>query len=187
MVLKYFLPHENFTFKHLDAMTGHIKGLWTWPMRGAIAIRNLGLRVINIEPFDYQSFSSTPKEYLYAFAGRDVAEIQIQHSDIESEKQNAEEFMQKIELERRQPKYKDIIDLLSKKYLLICNINAKTLNRKRGYIGHFVLVFRATKYNVWLHDPGLPPRKKRRVTRRVFEESWAYPNEDAKNILAFTV
>ncbi|HUD20071.1 MAG TPA: hypothetical protein VMR81_06545 [Patescibacteria group bacterium] len=185
MILKYFLPHENFTFKQLDVMTGKKEGLWSWIMQGAIALKKRGFEIKDIESFDYKSFLHSPKEYLHTLASKDVVDTWIQYSDIEAEKRNAEKFIKEVEFEKRQPHYRDIIDLLGKKYLLICNINIKTLNRKMGYAGHFVLIFRATEHTIWLHDPGLPPRKKRRVTRRVFEEAWAYPNEKAKNIVAF--
>jgi len=36
-----------------------------------------------------------------------------------------------------------------------------------------------------LHDPGLPPRPNRKVERDLFNQAWAYPESNSKNLTAF--
>ncbi|OGG12012.1 hypothetical protein A2Z00_03170 [Candidatus Gottesmanbacteria bacterium RBG_13_45_10] len=187
MILKYFLPERTFTFADLDDMTGFQKGYWTWPMRGALSLRALGFQVRDIEEFDYHRIATDPERYLIEYYGEQAGKEQIRFSDIPKCKRDAREFVKQIPIEYRIPDYTDIQDLLTQGYLIKCLVNSKILNRKKGYVGHFVVVFRCTDHSIYFHDPGIPPRKSRRVTKRVFEKAWGYPNERAKNIMAFKI
>lgn len=185
MILKFFLPEKNFTFKKLDELTGQKKGMWTWPMRGVLGMQQIGFKFVDIEEFDYQRVAQDAKKYLVEVYGEETAEKQIKHSDIFSVERDAQEFCEKIKIDYRLPTFKDIQDLLDKGYLITCLVNSKTLSKKKGYVGHCVVVFKCDSRNVFLHDPGLPPLKNRKVSRMLFEKAWGYPNEKAKNILAF--
>jgi hypothetical protein len=186
MILKYFFPEKNYSFNTLDVMTHKVKGMWTWPMEGILALHSMGLEVVKIGLFDYAAFSKDPEQYLFSYYNDPfVVQEQLCHCDIKQEQKSAERFSQFIQYDKRIPTYQDIIDVLHQKYLLILNVNAHVLNRRNGYAGHFVLVYRATSHTIWMYDPGLPPKIKRRVTRRVFEEAWGYPTEKSKNILGF--
>lgn len=185
MVLNYFLPKKKFTWKQLDRMTGQKKGLWTWATRGVLALQNMGFDIIDIEEFDYGKLARSAPAYLKELYGEEVGTEQIRHSDIPTVEKDAEEFVRRIPVDYRLPDFSDVNRLLDRGYLIGCLVNAKKLNGQTGYVGHFVVVFRCTDQTVFLHDPGLPPRKNRRVTRNVFLKAWAFPNEKAKNILAF--
>lgn len=185
IVLKYFLPKKTFTLRQLEQMTGFKKGLWTWPMRGVLSMIDLGFTVRDIEDFDYAAVGRDAKTYLRTIYGEKAADEQIAHSDIPKEERTAAEFARRVVPELRVPDRKDIKSLLSDRYLILCLVNSKVLNGKRGYIGHFVVLYRASSFSVWLHDPGLPPRPNRRVSWKVFERAWGFPDEKAKNILAF--
>lgn len=185
MVLKYFFPKRTFSYKQLDRVTEKKEGLWTWPIKGVLALRNMGIDVLDIESFDYEQFIEDPKGYLRREYGEEVAKTQIQHSDVDQAGIDAREAIRVVSIQKRIPTHDDIHSLLQKGWLLICLVNSQTLNRKKGYIGHFVVVWKYTDDIVFLHDPGLPSRKNRRVSKKVFEEAWAYPNAKAKGIMAF--
>lgn len=185
MVLKHFLPKRNFSWKQLEEMTGFQKGFWTWPMRGVLSMIDLGFIVRDIEQFDYAAVGRDAKTYLRTIYGEEASKQQIAHSDIPKEERAAVEFAQRVTPEFRIPDKKDIEKLLNDGYVVLCLVNSRSLNRKQGYVGHKVVIFRITSSSVWLHDPGLPPRPNRRVSWDVFERSWAYPDEKAKSIMAF--
>lgn len=185
MILKFFLPKKNFTFQKLNETTGQKKGMWTWPMRGVLALRGMGFQIIDIEEFDYKQVAKDAKKYLVEVYGEETAREQIKHSDIPSVQKDAQEFSEKVTVDYRLPTFKDIQNLLDEGYLITCLINSKALNKKNGYVGHYVVVFKCDSRNIFFHDPGLPPLKNRRVSRELFEKAWAYPDEKAKNILAF--
>lgn len=185
IVLKYFLPTRTFSFRQLEWMTGFKKGLWTWPMRGVLSMMDLGFTVRDIEDFDYAEVGRDAKTYLCTIYGEKTAKEQIANSDIPREERAASEFASRALPELRIPEMKDIEILLNDGYLVLCLVNSKVLNGKRGYVGHSVVLFRVSSSSVWFHDPGLPPRPNRRVSRRIFERAWGYPNEKAKNIIAF--
>lgn len=185
MLAKYFWPHKDYSWEQLDKFTAKAKDLWTWPMAGALWMQEKGMEIIDIEIFDYKKFIDEKGDYLIYFYGKEAGTEQIKHSNIDQEMDYAREFQEKINIQNRIPDKKDLINLLENNYLLICSINAQILNQKKGYVGHFVVVKGYDKDGLFLHDPGLPPHENRKVSFDLFEKAWAYPNEKAKNILAF--
>lgn len=184
MILKYYYPQEEYLWDKLDRITAKVKNLWTWPMSGLIWLKRKGLNIKVIEPFDYRAFINKGEQYLIEEYGDKVATEQIKHSNIQQERKIAKKFLKEIKVKSRIPDIDDIKKLILENYLLICNINAKTLENKTGYEGHFVLVKGIDNEQVYLHDPGLPPVENRAVNLTNFMKSWAYPNKKAKNIIA---
>ena len=80
---------------------------------------------------------------------------------------------------------KYIKTFLQKGYLVSCNINSRVLRKKSGYVGHLVLVYKVDDKYVHLHDPGLPPLPKRKVTKSLFNKAWGYPSISDKSMAAF--
>jgi hypothetical protein len=185
MIAKYFWPQEDYSWEQLDKYTAKIKDLWTWQMAGALWMQEKGVEIIDIEIFDYEKFIEEKNNYLLSFFGQETGTEQIKHSNIEQEIKYARIFQEKINIQNKIPDKKDLINLLENKYLLICCINSQTLNQKKGYVGHFVVVKGYDKDGLFLHDPGLPPHENIKVSFDLFEKSWAYPDEKVKNILAF--
>jgi hypothetical protein len=186
MILKYFFPKKDFSYKTLDVLTHKVKGKWTWPMDGVLALQSMGLTVLKIGIFDYTAFAKDPEHYLAAYYNNPlVLHEQIIHSDIAHEQKSAAEFAKRVTIQKQVPTYDDLIQALKDRYLLLLNVNSRLLNRKKGYVGHFVVVYRITPYTVWMQDPGLPAHKNRRVSRRMFEQAWEYPNKHTKGLLGF--
>jgi hypothetical protein len=185
MVLKYFLPKEEYSFKELEEKTAKIEGLWTWPFAGMLWLKEKGFIVEDIEVFNYREFAENGEKYLLEFYTKEVAEAQIIHGDIPTEARRAKDLVEKIHQEVRLPKTEEIIDFLNKGHLVICNVNSKTLNGKIGYSGHFIVVKGYDETSLIIHDPGLPGQENRKVHFDLFEKAWAYPDEKAKNIMAF--
>lgn len=185
MILKYFLPNEEYSFEELDIKTAKIKGLWTWLMAGLLWLKKKGFEIKKIGMFDYEKFVKKGEKYLIDFYGKEVGEAQIAHSKISQEIEYSKDFIKEIQIERRIPERKEIIEFLDNGYLVICVVNSKMLNNLAGYSGHFVLVKGYEKDFFILHDPGLPGQENRKVSFNLFEKSWAYPNQNAKILMSF--
>ena len=185
MILKYYFPDKDYSWEELDKMTDKRKGLGTWPMRGFINLKKMGFEIINMEDFDYKKFSEKGNEYLIEKYGEEAGKIQIKYSDIPQERQTAKEFIKIFGNKFTTPNDSDIKKLLRKGYLVMCNVNSKALNNKKGYMGHFVLIYDFDKKYLYLHDPGLPASKERKVTYHQFNKAWAYPSTKEKNLTAF--
>lgn len=182
MVLKYFLPHEEYTWKELDKMTAKKEGLWTWPMAALLELRRKGFEIASVEVFDYGRFAREGPDYLYEFLGDEVAQAQVEHSDIQQERRLAREFVQEVGVDKRIPSMTDIVTMMNDGYLVTCNVNSHALRNRPGYAGHYVLITGYGDSELVLHDPGLPPLKNRAVSAEVFERAWQYPNKTAKNV-----
>lgn len=187
MVLKYFLPDQKYSWKQLEKMTAKKKGLWTWSMQGLMNLKKIGFDVVNMEDFDYKRFSKEGGKYLIERLGKEVGKAQIKHSDISQEMRIAKKFIKVFGEKTVLPTISDIKKFLKKGYLVGCNVNSKVLDGKKGYVGHFVLVFGFDEKNLYLHDPGLPPRKNRKVPIKRFIKAWAYPSTREKNLRAFKI
>lgn len=184
-ILKYFLPDREFTWEGLDKLSAKKEGLWTWPMSALLNLKKMGFDVVNMEDWDYKAFTQKGGEYLVEKYGKEIAEKQIKNSDTAQERKFAKEFVKVFGEQKSLPKVEDIKRLLKRGYLVICNLNSLTLAGKRGYVGHFVVVIGFGDSNLYLHDPGLPPKENRKVSNKRFMKAWAYPNGSVKNLTAF--
>lgn len=75
--------------------------------------------------------------------------------------------------------------MIKEDYLIMVNLNADALDGESGYSGHFVVIKGFNDKGFILNDPGLPGRENHKVSFDSFDKAWAYPNEKAKNIIAF--
>ena len=187
MLLKYFYPKESYSFEKLDKITAKKESLWTWPMAGVLWLKEKGLDLKVIEYFDYEKFARKGGRYIIEEYGEEVGNSQIAHSDIKTERRLAKIYAEKIEIEKRIAASTDIKDLLKQGYLVGCNVNSRTLNNKKGYSGHFVLIKGGGRNSWILHDPGSPAIENRKVGFRKFEKAWAFPNEKAKGLIGFKI
>lgn len=187
MILKAFWPEREFTWEELDEISGKKGDLWTWAFVAGVWMQRQGFEVVNIDPFDNQRFIDEGEGYLNEVFGKEVAKIQITHSDIPSEQRYAAEFIRAVKVDQRIPTIDDIRRLLDEGYLITCNVNSKALAGKEGYSGHAIVPLALDDHSITFHDPGLPPRPSARADIRLFEKAWGSPNEGAKNILAFRV
>lgn len=185
MILKYFQPNKNFSWKELEQISQKQPAKWTWPLSSMVWMKNQSYDVVCIEVFDYKEFISKKEKYLYSFYGKEVAKAQIKNSNIDQEIDNAKKLIKANIVKVGIPNIKTIKSLLSKGYLVTCHINSQTLNDKDGYIGHFVVIKGFDKNILIINDPGLPPFSNRKVSFYKFNKSWAYPNKSSKNIMAF--
>jgi hypothetical protein len=183
MTLAFFEPGNVYTWKKLEQHTAKVDGLWTWPTAGILWLHNTGYTTTLIELFDYNEFVRGPESYLHKLFGAEVADAQIQHSDLKQEVALAKQLLASDISIHRTPALGDIIKSLSKEHLVIANVNARALYGKEGYSGHFVLLIGYDDNGLFLHDPGLPGRAGVHVPYDQFESAWAYPNEQAKNVI----
>jgi len=123
-------------------------------------------------------------EYLAEMYGKEIADTQEQKSDLSQEMAFAAKFREVVRPEYRVPTIKDITDFLEDGYLVIVNVNARVLNGKEGYAGHFLVVYGTQDDAIFFHDPGLPAQEGRSVSQDFFDKAWGYPNGLAKNISA---
>lgn len=177
IVLKYFLPQEEYSIEELDRITAKVKDLWTWPMAGILNLRKKGFDVVILDAFNYEKFSKEGTKYLYDLFGSEVAGEQIKHSDINQEIEFTKQMLKEDIRYIKEPSLDEISKLLNQGYLVICNVNANSLNNEEGYEGHFVVVYNVDSDFVYFQDPGLPPRENRKETKKDFEESWSVTHD----------
>ena len=171
--------------EELEKITEKKAGLSTWPQAGILWMKEHGFEVENIEVFDYERFIREGLKYLQEFYGEEAGQWQEKYSDIPKEQQRCKDFIQKINTEKRLPDFNDIKKFVDEGYLVLCLINAMTLENKEGYSGHVIVVIGYDDNGLFMHDPGPPPIENRYVSWQDFENAWAFPDEKVKSITAF--
>ncbi len=185
MVLKYFLPEQDFSWVELDVATNKQKDKWTWDMAGLVWLVQKGFKVAFIEDFDYDRFLNEKEAYLIDRFGSEIAEEQIKNSDIDAEFQWVKPFLEKVDVQNRSAKLEEIIDYLKNGYLVIANVNSKSLRNKAGYAGHFVVVRGFDKEHLIINDPGdLPGIENEKISFEQFTKGWSYPDSSSNSITA---
>ncbi|MDB5161208.1 MAG: hypothetical protein JWO96_588 [Candidatus Saccharibacteria bacterium] len=184
MVLKHFEPSKDYSWDDLDEITHKPRDLWTWPMAGLTWLATNGYTVINVESFDYAKFMAEGSVYMQELWGREVVAEQVKHSDIPMAQSDVPAFLENVNIQNDIPNIHQIRSYLRDGYLVICNVNARKLNMKPGFVGHSVLVIGEDEDNLLIHDPGLPPLENRKVIDSLFEQAWADPNDSAKSLAA---
>ncbi|MEK7166740.1 MAG: hypothetical protein AAB874_08085, partial [Patescibacteria group bacterium] len=171
--------------EELDKFTAKVEDLWTWPTQALINLHNMGFEIVEMDDFSIDEFIKDGGDYMIRRYGKEVGEAQIIHSDIDQERNIFANYIQLNLHQEILPTIDDIRKLIDQDYLVLCNVNSKTLNNESGYTGHFVVIFDYTSTHLILHDPGLPPSENRQVIFADFHRAWEYPDSRSKNLLAF--
>jgi hypothetical protein len=182
MIVKYYKSDFVIDWDLWSQLTGYEEGKGTWASSGLLWFHDNGFSVKHISLFDYDDFSKNGAEYLLREFGEEVGEWQKKHSNIPKEIEFATALLNKGLVEKREPLLSDIIKYLNDGYLLRCMVNSMKLNGKKGYFGHAIVVSDHDSKGIIIQDPGLPPQPNRHVSFDVFEESWADPNSQAKEL-----
>lgn len=185
MVLKYFLPERNFSWKELDRLSKYKKGLGTWYVPALIGFIEMGFKIVNIESFDYKKFYQEGDEYIRKHDSPEIADWCLNHSNVRYVKNDIPKFLKVINTQNRFAKISDIINLLNKGYLVACDINGNVLDGKNEYEGHSVLIIGYNQNNFILHEPGLPGHPNLKVSRKIFRKAWSKKYGSGPNLTAF--
>ncbi len=170
-ILKFFLPGRNFSFKTLDQMSKKAEGKGTWFIPMYIELKNLGFDILEIYDFDYQRFYKEGEKYLRKVLSEEQVDWYLAKSNLLAVKNSLPEFLDLIKPALRKATIKDFEELLSQGYLIISDVNYYAIQEKPGYASHAVVVFGFDDENLYLHDPGLPPRKNVNVSKKLFQKA----------------
>jgi hypothetical protein len=187
MALGFFVPDRNFSYDELDRISCKKSGLWTWPTAAMLWMIERGFQLKLIEDFDYNDFAQRGNEYLLERYGEEVGRAQIEHSDVECERDISRRFADVAPIEKRPAGLEDIRTEMASGAVVIVNLNAAALLGQEGYSGHFVVICDVSDAGVTLHDPGLPPRSDLQVTLARFLNAWGYPSGRDRNVMSIAL
>jgi hypothetical protein len=184
MILETVDPAKTYSLEDLARIAGKIKGGWTWPMRLIVWLADQGFEIISEVGFDYPAFAADGALYLERAFGNEVARTQVAHADIDAERKAVPAFLERIKPRKTIPTLARLRELLEQGYFLMCNINSRIIHGQPGYSGHAILIYRIEGNQIYAHDPGLPAARAKQIPIDLFERAWAFPNEEAKGLLA---
>lgn len=173
MVLSFFVPKKNFTYKKLDEITGHKKGKWTWDTMTKLWLAKHNFLVIKISNFDYRKFAILGEKYLKKFWVSTVYETQKQMSDLKYEQYLSKKILssRNIKLIKRRAKVKDIEKYFNQEFMIVALINPYILKRQKDYSSHSVVITGINKKFVIFHESGLPAKKNKKAPLKLFNKA----------------
>lgn len=184
MILKYYFPKRDFSFEQLDELIGLGKRkLWSTPVQAAVVFDNLGLNVKCYAARDFEDYLREGAEYIKKNY-QDWKTI-LEHIDLNLDLDFTKEALKRGILENEELQFDLIESFFKKGGLIMLVINRNVLKDKKGYDGHFVLITDIGRDYVEFHDPGLPPKPKRRESKCKFIQSWYDPDTDRSALVTF--
>ncbi len=184
MALAALIPEREFSYEELDRISLKLPGRWTWPTAAMLWMIEKGLEIKLIEEFDYADFANRGGDYLIERYGEEVGRAQIEHSDVEFERDISLRFSKIAPIELRPANFNDVQKEMERGAVVIVNLNAAALLGQEGYSGHFVVICDVDEEEIRLHDPGLPPMPDVVAPVDRFMKAWAYPADRDRNLLS---
>jgi len=186
MILKYYFPEKNYSFKELDKLSKHVKGKWTWQGASLLVLSKMGFDIVNIENLNYKKFAKDGDKYLKTIWSEEVFDTQNQFSDLKQEQKIAERMVkqEKFKLINREVSMKDIEKYFNEGFMVAVSVNTCVFVKEDCYTSHLVLVTNIDKKIVTFHDPGLPPIKNKKVSRKLFEKAMTKSWKEDTNLIA---
>jgi hypothetical protein len=146
--------NEELSWEEIDDITKTIPGKGSWTMAAHIELAKRGVEIINIEPFDYESYYDQGLDYLKKGFDDDTITYYLDKSNLLSVKDDIPLFLKSVKHESRKASIADIDNLLDQGYLIGAEINSRVLNNKPGFSLHYVLVRKANANSYLINDPG---------------------------------
>ncbi|QDK82617.1 hypothetical protein EXU85_30010 [Spirosoma sp. KCTC 42546] len=187
MLLRTRPGQEVYSFKTLDQIMHKVPGKYTFEYNLVAEMPNLGFKTEIIWEFDLYKLSIDPEKFFLDLLGEEVGKVTIDKSDLETLKLDAKKLNEsgEVNIQKRPATFEDIKSKLLDGYYLLCTINQRVLQADPGYVAHTILVFGFNDRGVIIHNPGPPSNAAAEIPWDLFDKSWAYPNANARNILAF--
>jgi ABC-type bacteriocin/lantibiotic exporter with double-glycine peptidase domain len=177
MILKYYFPNRDFSFKQIDKLIGlEERRLWSNPVQAAVVLHDLGLKVKFYTACDVKQFLKEGAFYIKKNY-KDWKTI-LSHLDVNLVLRFTQKALERGLLESKKLSWDTTESFFKKGNLIMLVINTNVFKDRKGYAGHFVLLTNIGKQFVEFHDPGLPPIPNRREDKRKFIQSWYDPDTD---------
>lgn len=182
MILGAFMPQRRFAIEELVQLTGKKAGKWTTPMKGLMALHQLGFDIRVLEVFDYVAFINDGPTYIVERYGIEAGAEQLKHLDLASEIEAARDYVSsELVGPQRLPTPDDVALLLEDDYLVVAIVNQPALYGQPGYLGHSVVIQKFDGENFLIHDPGvdlpeLGPRPNSTVSREALIKAMSPDN-----------
>jgi len=172
-IFKKVYPEKNFSYKQLDVITGKKSDKFTSMPSVMLGLESMGLTVKMISNIDYAEFVKDGYSYWRKNHSKMVADKQIETSDIKTEMDSAKGILGTEILVKKKLTLRDLEELF-KKWFIITHLNPYVFRKKKKYSGHAVVITGMSKNFIWFHDPGLPAKANRKVSKKVFMKAFNY-------------
>lgn len=183
MALKHFFPKKRFSFKKLDKMTKKERGRGTWPMAGAVATRKLGLKAMVFSGLDYRKFSKDAKGFLMKEYGKNAHSIISENGSLVNAMEDSKEIIRLGLYRSRKLGTHEIEKFFSRGCMVILNISHRHISDHDDEFGHYVIMTGFDRKKIYLHDPGLPPRKNIGIRKTNFRRAWKHRKGEHETIV----
>lgn len=155
-MLRYF-DMPVLSFKELDKITGHKKGMFTWMSKTILWLANQEFEVYHVENLDYNRFVKEGELYLKTIWNKEVFDTQKAYSNLKIEQKIARKIIDNpnIIIKNKHLNIKDLKKLVGHNYFVMLSVNPFTLQDKDGYGSHLVVLMHFKNNRVQICDPDI--------------------------------
>lgn len=178
-IFDYFLD-EKYSLEKMDEFIGYKDGRAAWTLAPLTKMAGMGFDIRMIEPFDYKEYALQGKAYLRTLFPKEKTDWLLEHSNVLDIQPFIPEFLVTVHWENKRATLHDIDTMLDDGRLIFITLNARKLNDQNGYVDHAVLLLDQIDDTYILHDPGLPPKPYREVSREKLWEAMGGGNHTSE-------
>lgn len=157
MVMDYFTPERALWGAELDAFCGFHEGIGAWPTRQMLGFAAMGYEVEWSEAFDLRAFSQDPMGYMCTVFDGPALDFQLQYTSPEVlavEARRAKAYLEAgLPYHNRPGTLEEVQELSAAGWLVRMEVDAHTLARTDGMLGHVVLVVGGDDRQAVVHNP----------------------------------
>lgn len=173
MLHQYYFG-QDLSWNEIDEIMRSVPDKGTWSFTGSTYLAKKGLDVTDIGSMDVNKLLADPKGYLPTLYSPEKVDYYLNKSNLLSIMQYLPEYLKYVKQKTRTSSTSEVTNYLKEGYLVTLELNPKILNNKPGFTLHYVLVYDFDGENIYMHDPGLPPLKSRKVTLEKFKVAFEY-------------
>ncbi|MGE3770967.1 MAG: hypothetical protein AB7G06_08480 [Bdellovibrionales bacterium] len=188
MALETYFPDQKWPLKKIKAITRKIKGEGSWEQPFYSTAIRAGCNLHVIAPFSDEQFVKRGIDYIAEVYCAEEVERLKKVDDIPFIRARTKQALLSpyMKCNVRAATITDIKEHLAKGSYVLCGVNDNVMAGIKGRLDHAVLVYGIKNGWVYFHDPGLPPRPRRRVRIKKFARAFYSPSRGEAAILAIS-
>lgn len=175
MVARYFFPETR--WNDIAKIVGWEPGYVVWTFKFMLWMMDRGIRITDYDLIDYEAWASKGIEGLKASVSKKEFQFYLENTkDLNAYTKDIQNIMRhkNFTYHRQKPALADLENAYKAGSVCEVTLDSGTLDGKKEFILHRVVILDVTPTEVIFHDPRKEPRPARKEARAIFEKAWLH-------------
>lgn len=173
MIAKYFFP--EITFNQIAKISGWKQGYVVWAFKFWQWIMDKGVKVEDCDLIALQTWADEGIEGLKkSVSEKEFRFYQKNTKDLDKLTEDIRKVMRhkNFTYHQQKPKFSDLVAVYNKGYVCEAVLDSRTLDGKKGFSLHRVVILDVNGKDIVFHDPREKPRPARKESIKLFCKAW---------------